>query len=208
MQNSNAYISLVKQINATGIEKKDGYYYKIMEEIYEWERDKVEDIVWDAFKNKNDIGVAQFLPKLRKYDGIKALKESLFLNQIPSESSVELGKVLYEATDDEKYLDVIMRNIDASPDNTSFVSILSYCRPCHKLNDLLIDIYINNENKVNRNTAVMGLLYAKGIIKDRSSIQEANNTIELRKKFKLQDKEERRNIISKFESGEIIKLCL
>lgn len=204
MQNSDAYNFLIKQLNAIGIDKKDGYYPRIMEEIYDWERDEVEDIIWDVFNNRNEIGVAQFLPKLKKYDGIKALKECLFLCQIPSECSVEVGKVLYEATDNEDYLKVIKRNIDASPDNISFVSTLSYCKPSFELNNLLIDIYINNKNKVNRNTAVMGLLYARGIIKDRSSIQEANNTIELRKKFKCEDKEERRNIIHRFESGELI----
>ncbi len=204
MQNSDAYGLLIKQLNANGIDKKDGYYPKIMEEIYEWEREEVENIIWDAFNNRNEIGVAQFLPKLKKYDGIKALKECSFLNQIPSESSVIIGKILYETTDDKEYLAVIKRNIDASPDNISFVSMLSHCRPCLELNTLLIDIYINNENKVNRSTAVMGLLYAKGIIKDRSSIQEANNTIELRKKFKSQDKEERRRIINRFEFGELI----
>ena len=51
MQNSNAYSYLIKQLNASGSEKKDGYYSHIMEEIYEWERDEVEDIIWSAFVN-------------------------------------------------------------------------------------------------------------------------------------------------------------
>lgn len=204
MQNSYAYGLLIKQLNATGSNKKDGYYPKLMEEIYEWEKDEVEDIVWKAFNEKHEIGVAQYLPKINKYDGIKALKECPFLNQIPSGSSVEIAKVLYEATDNEEYLEMIKKNIDACPDNISFVSTLSYCKPCPKLNSLLIDIYINNENKVNRNTAVMGLLYEKKIIKDRASIQEANNTIELRKKFKSEDREERISIINRFEAGELL----
>ena len=203
MQNSKAYDCLIKQLNANGSEKRDGCYPKVMEEIYDWEREEVEDIIWDAFFNKNEIELAQFFPKLKKYDGIKALKESPYLLQIPSEASVEIGKILYEATGDDGYLDIIKKNIDASPETISFVSILSYCKPCQRLYNILVDIYINNSNKVNRSTAVMGILYNKGIIKDRSSIKESNDVISLRKKFKSEDSIEREKILEKFENGEL-----
>ena len=200
MQNSKAYDCLIKQLNANGSEKMDGYYPEVMEGIYDWEREEVEDIIWDAFFNKKEIELAQFFPKLKKYDGIKALKESTYLLQIPSEASVEIGKILYEATGDEEYLDIIKKNIDASPETISFVSILSYCKPCQRLYNILVDIYINNSNKVNRSTAVMGILYNKGIIKDRSSIKESNDVISLRKKFKSEDSIEREKILEKFEA--------
>lgn len=54
-------------------------------------------------------------------------------------------------------------------------------------------------------TAVMGLLFNKGIIKDRKSIKESNETIELRKKFKSEDREERKRILERFEKGELVK---
>lgn len=203
MQNSKAYDYLIKQMNTNGSEKMDGYYPRVMEEIYDWEREEVEDIIWDAFGNKKEIELAQFLPKLEKYDGIKALKESPYLLQIPSEACVEIGKVLYEATGDEDYLDLIKRNIDASPETISYVSDLSYCKPCQRLYNILVDIYINNNNRVNRNTAVMGILYNKRIIKDRGSIQESKDTMSLRKKFKSEDRAERQDILKKFENGEL-----
>ncbi len=203
MQNSKAYNCFMEQLNATGAKKKDGYYPKLMEEIYDWEREEVEDIIWDAFLNKKEIELAQFLPKLEKYDGIKVLKESPYLLQIPSEASVEIGKILYEVTGDEKYLDLIKKNIDMSPETLSYVSILSHCKPCQRLYNILTDIYINNQNNVNRNTAVMGILYNKGIIKDRDSIKESNDAINLRRKFKSEDCAERRIILKKFENGEL-----
>ena len=92
MQNSKAYGGLIKQLNASGSEKMDGYYPEVMEEIYDWEREEVEDIIWKAFFNKNEIELAQFFPKLKKYDGIKALKESPYLLQIPSEQVLKLVK--------------------------------------------------------------------------------------------------------------------
>lgn len=202
-QNSKAYDSLIKQLNGNGSEKMDGYYPRVMEEIYDWEREEVENIIWDAFNNKKEIELAQFLPKLEKYNGIKALRESPYLLQIPSEASVEIGKILYEVTGDEDYLDLIKRNIDASSETISYVSILSHCKPCPRLYSILTDIYVNDSNKVNRSTAVMGLLFNKGIIKDRSSIKESNDVISLRKKFKSEDCEERKRILEKFEKGEL-----
>lgn len=203
MENSVAYKQLLKQINAVGSEKLNGYYQNTLEEIYDWEREEVEDIIWDAFFNKKEIELAQFLPKLEKYDGIKALEESPYLLQVPSEASVEIGKILYEVTGDEEYLDLIKRNIDASPETISYVSILSYCKPCQRVYNILADIYINNNNSVNRSTAVMGILYNKGIIKDRYSIKESNDVINLRKKFKSEDSAERQEILKKFENGEL-----
>ena len=49
----------------------------------------------------------------------------------------------------------------------------------------------------------MGILYNKGIIKDRSSIKELNDVISLRKKFKSEDSIERKKILEKFENGEL-----
>lgn len=205
MQNSKAFECLIKQLNANGSEKMDGYYPGIMEELYDWEREKAEDIIWDAFNNKKEIELAQFLPRLEKYDGIRALKESPYLLQIPSEASAKIGKILYEAAGEEDYLDIIKRNIDASPETLTYVSILSYCKPCQRLYNILADIYINNNNRVNRNTAVMGILYNKGIMKDRGSIKESNDVISLRKKFKSEDSVERQKILEKFENGELIR---
>ena len=203
MQNSRAYIDFMKQTKAVGREKMEGYNPSTLEKIYDWEREEIEDTIWNYFVNKNDSGLAIFMPKLKKYNGIKALKESPYLLQVPSEASVEIGKILYEVTGDEEYLDLIKRNIDESPETISYVSILSYCKPCQRVYNILADIYINNNNSVNRSTAVMGILYNKGIIKDRYSIKESNDVINLRKKFKSEDSAERQEILKKFENGEL-----
>ncbi len=62
--------------------------------------------------NKKDIELAQFLPKLKKYNGIKALKDSPYLFKIPSGASVQIGKALYDATNDDNYLDLIKRILE------------------------------------------------------------------------------------------------
>lgn len=65
------------------------------------------DVNGNIKDNKNDVDLAIFLPKMKKYDGIKILEESPFLLRIPSEESVEISTVLYAATGNEKYLDII-----------------------------------------------------------------------------------------------------
>lgn len=67
MENSQAYKYVIEQIDVIGSKKLDGYYPRVMEEIYDWERDQVEDIVWNQFCEKEDIDMAVFLPKIRKY---------------------------------------------------------------------------------------------------------------------------------------------
>ena len=95
MQNSRAYIDFMKQTKAVGREKMEGYNPSTLEKIYDWEREEIEDTIWNYFVNKNDSDLAIFMPKLKKYNGIKALKESPYLLQVPSEASVEIGKILY-----------------------------------------------------------------------------------------------------------------
>lgn len=52
MENSIVYKKLVKQINAVGSEKLDGYYPNTLEEIYDWERADTETLIWNTFHEK------------------------------------------------------------------------------------------------------------------------------------------------------------
>ena len=111
MENSKAYSYFIEQLNAVGTKRMDGYYPKLMEEIYDWERDEIEDIVWKQFCEKEDIDVAAFLPKLKKYQGVEKLKEMLLTSTVPSERSVTLSIILYEINEDKTYLEIIKKNI-------------------------------------------------------------------------------------------------
>jgi len=203
MENSKGYKELIQQMNANGSKKMDGYYPRLMEEIYEWEREEVEDIIWETFVNQNDSDLAIFLPKLKKYKGIDALKSKLDTYDIPSGGSVKISQVLYEATKDNKYLDTIKQNIDLEPNKISNVAILSYCKPCKKTYELLVDIYINSENEVVRSTAVTGILYNREIIKNPLDLQEMMMNLELERKFDLDDITERKKIMIMFENGQL-----
>ena len=49
MENSSEYKQFLSFINASTREKMDGYKLNIFENIYEWERDELEDIIWERF---------------------------------------------------------------------------------------------------------------------------------------------------------------
>lgn len=203
MENSKAYKLLIEQINATGLKKIDGYYPRIMEEIYEEERDDVEHLIWNTFNKSKDIELAQFLPKLQLYDGIKALTNALSESKIPSSNSVNIACVLYEFSNNERYLDVIKQNIDKDPDNISYVARLSGCKPCKKLYEILSTIYINSNNRTIRSTAVTGILYNKGFITNPYSTNEIMEKIELKRIFLKNDSAARADVIRKLDYGEL-----
>ena len=120
---------------------------------------------------------------------------------IPSDGSVLVSQVLYETTGEEKYLDIIMRNIAKSPADISYVASLAYCKPSEKAYSMLVYIYINSENEVIRSTAVTGILYNKGIIKNVNDLQEMTQNIKFRRKFLSNDPQTRKRIIKMFEKG-------
>lgn len=203
MENSKAYRYLMSQINAVGSKRLDGYYAKIMEEIYDWEREEVEEIIWKTFHENRDMDLAIFLPKLQKYDGIDALKAALGKCLIPSSNSVIISQVLYEHTENDRYLDVIKENIDKDKDSISNVATLAYCKPCKKAYDFLVDIYIKSDDKTIRSTAVTGILFNKGIIMNPHNLQEVIKNVELERKFIADDENERKRIITVFEEGKL-----
>ena len=205
MENSKAYNMLISQINATGSQKLDGYYPNIMEEIYDWERDEVEKIIWETFHRNKDTDLAIFLPKLKNYSGIDALKKMLKECNIPSGNSLNIADVLYRETKEREYLNVIRDNIRADEDNVSAVAQLSYLPPDDDVLKLLEEIYINSNNKTVRSAAVTGILYNKGIIKDINDLNEIQQKINIKRKFILNEKTQREKIIEELENEKLFE---
>ena len=111
-EHSYAYNDLVKMVKAVGYEKKDEYSNKTMEEIYDWERDEVEDIIWEKFQRDKDSMLSDLLVKLKKYDGLKTLEKAREEVYIPGPASIMLAKTLYNCTKDTKYLNIFEMNIN------------------------------------------------------------------------------------------------
>ena len=205
MERSKGYKYLIYQVNATGREKADGYYPKIMEEIYEWERDEVEDIIWNQFENRGDTGVAMFLPKLKKYDGMVALKKFLLTCSMPSDNSLNVAEVLLKQTGDKKYLKIFEENLKTNDKTHRLVTTatLIYCIPSPEIYSLLKKIYIFDKDDTVQSTAATGLLHYNGYITDPLSKKEFMETLELSRKFMLDNEEDRKQIVEKLEKGEL-----
>lgn len=203
MENSIAYRYLVDQISATGAQKLDGYYPKIMEEIFDWERDEVEEIIWNTFYKNSDTDLACFLPKLQKYDGIKALKEALLKCSVPSGDSLNIAKELYEQTNEIGYLDVFKKNIEMSSNKSPIVAMLIYLKPSDELYKIFIDIYIYEDNETVRDSAIIGILYNKKYIQDPHDVHEIIKKKNLLKLFDKNNADERRSMIKALENKEL-----
>jgi hypothetical protein len=203
MEHSWAYKMLIEQVNATGYERKDGYYRNTMEKIYDWERDEVEEIIWETFHKNMDTELAIFLPKLKNYDGIDALKKMFDKCNTLGYRDLNIAGVLYKETKDVKYLNVFREIIEADEENFPIVAKLLYLLPDEEVYKLLKEIYINSNNDIARGIAVNGILHSKGIIKNIYDLKEKQEKIEIKRRFDLEEKSQREKIIKELEEGKI-----
>ncbi len=208
MENSQAYKDFIKQIEATGREKMDGYYPLTLENIYEWEREEVEDIIWHNFVDKNDSALALFMPKLKKYKGIDALKSKLHTYDIPSGASVNIAEILYIISNEKQYISVINQNYKLSTNSYEKVSIVAKLSRLAKNENVysnLIDIYISDNDSINQLSALCGILWADGYLSDIDNFNEITEKMELLRMFRADTAEKRREIIIKYGNEEFEK---
>ena len=93
--------------------------------------------------------------------------------------------------------------VTIEPDNIAYVSNLAFCKTSEKQYEMLKDIYLNNDDNINRGIAVRGMLHIRGIIQSVDGIEDMSRTKELREKFRSDSKKERKVIIKLFEEGKL-----
>ena len=209
-EHSFAYIDLIKTVKATGREKLDGYYSKTMEEIYDWERDEVEDIIWEKFQRDRDSMLSDFLPKLKKYDGITALEETSTKVTVPSYASIDISKALYNSTLKTKYLDNFKKNLGY--DDIVLVSIINKCTVTKDLYNFLKELYFYYGVKKREDKGVVKMLIIEGLLRCKGyTLKPKASTSKLREHFKIieifevDEIESKKEIIKKLENGEMLK---
>ena len=62
--------------------------------------------------------LAVYMPKLKLYDGLSKLKENLKIYTVPSNASVFVAKILFDATKDEEYVKLLIENAEKSGDDS------------------------------------------------------------------------------------------
>ncbi|MBR0428757.1 MAG: hypothetical protein IJK17_01585 [Lachnospiraceae bacterium] len=163
MINSNAYSSFVQQINAEGSERTKGYNPFLFEEIYEYEREDVEELIWDTFTNKNDCELAIFMPQLKKYDGLTALKKKMSFFPFESYANLCILIALYKATYEKEYFDLLQKIYAvAGKERLACIDELSYIAKQKQVYEFLMQVYLNDSDETVRSTAMHGILWADG----------------------------------------------
>ncbi|MCR5250104.1 MAG: SMI1/KNR4 family protein [Lachnospiraceae bacterium] len=100
---SQAYKDL-KHIAGSGYERTyRGFYPELLNGIYDWERDETEDYIWHCFQDLGYYDMAPLLPALKKYDGVKALREKLSSKEQNGYDERTIAHALYAATGEEEY---------------------------------------------------------------------------------------------------------
>lgn len=191
MKHSQAYTDFKAQLKAVGRQRMEGYDPNLLEKITEQERNEVEKDIWNHFMNKNDSDLAVLMPALKNYDGIAALKKKLAEFKIPSYGSADIAFALFEATEEEKYLDIIMENNWGLAVNTPIAAGLARLAKKPGVYDLLVDIYLHDKDEANRGQAIVGLLWRDGKLNSVNDPMELADKIDLIRTFKLDSEEEK-----------------
>lgn len=205
MKISKAYENFVRQLNDPNLSKLEGYNENLFNEIYDSEIEEAEDLIWDTFYNKHDINILVLFPKLKKYDGISALKNIVLSYSIPSSANMLISYLIYQNTQDIGYLELMERNIIESQYDYSYVSMLIYSAPCEDVYKVLVRIYVNCSNRIALSSSINGILYNKGFIKNLDEVKQVSNMKELRNILKNAPFNEREKMIEKLEKGKFDK---
>ena len=185
-KHSEAYTDFKAQLKAVGRQRMEGYDPNLFDKITEQERSEVEKDIWNHFMNKNDADLAVLMPALKNYDGIAALKKKL----AEFNGSADIALALFEATEEEKYLDIIMENYRGLAVNTPIAVGLAGLAKKPGVYDLLVDIYLHDKDEANRVQAIVGILWRDGKLNSVNDPKEFTEKIDLIRAFKLDPEEE------------------
>lgn len=200
MENSKAYLKFINAINSREKSGRfDGYDTDLFTHCYDWERQELEQLVWDRYCKHADWGVIYFFPQLKGIDVIPKIKKDVFMAYIPSDISMELSVVLYNMLGDIKYLEIIEKNIMAKPDYIGFVPSAFELKPDSNVYALFKKLCINCTNNTNRMSAVRGMLFCKKIISSPNDTEEIEKMLGYIKEINKETADERRKAIQLFE---------
>lgn len=203
MEHSTSYTSFVNLINNTNsFARVNGIPGNLLVEIYDWERDDVENIIWNRFIKMNDMDMTYYLPRLKREVSIEEIEKKLTNYSIPSRQNVQIAYTLYRITANPKYLQLVKSNIVKKNERTSYVAIvLQDCDPKDSnIYSFLRELFIEEIQTGELVMVIDGLFFCKGIMKKMFSIEESNKCKELFSKYFSQDVGERKKLIIQFEN--------
>ncbi|MDR2487828.1 MAG: hypothetical protein LBD12_07665 [Clostridiales Family XIII bacterium] len=87
-------------------EKISFYWPYLFHAIHDWERDEAEDLIYSTFVRRRHPDFAKYMPQLRNYDGMAALRGALSSAVLEKYVRIKIAAVLYNETGDAQYLRV------------------------------------------------------------------------------------------------------
>lgn len=198
---SDAYKEFIKRINTDGY--KQGYNDKLFELILPQERDEIEKIVEERFA-KGDYQMTVFMPKLSKIDGISRLQEESEKIKTTSYAYCKIMYVLFNETQNESYLDNLIKVLKSNREDERMNAIMSLlrCGKRKKLYEVYKEQCIVDEDEDVRSRCVVGMLYCADIINNPFVIQTLEQPwrrLKLEMYDEDNDKEDRIKAIQEFE---------
>lgn len=164
-EHSKAYDEFIKQIDATGYQKAQGYDPELLSKINDNECEKVEELILKLYQN-GDRQVVNFLPKLKKVDGLALLKNEIIRLPVPSLISAEYANILLKETGDSHYEEILIQNLKISNkmERNIVVRFLLTCKPSEKLYGVFENLVNTDSSSLVRFNAAAGILYCKGLL--------------------------------------------
>jgi hypothetical protein len=209
MCHSLAYKYFIEAYNAKENERRyHEYQSNLFDGIYDWEIDEVEDMIWNRFNKTNDSDLDQYLPRLKKYDGIKILLLIFKKTDIGLYRMTHISLILFKATGMIKYINILKKYFYKLKrlDRVSTTVDLSCCDPNEHILKLLFDIYLEDEDAVVRFISIEGILYQRGYMKSPDSLEDSINMRPLISKFEFVNKKDRKKIIDILKNGDLNKM--
>lgn len=102
-------------------------------------------------------------------------------------------------------MNTIIRNYNLSTNKYEKVSIVARLSRLAKNGDvysILIDIYISDNDSINRLSAICGILWADGFLRDVDNLNEITEKMEFLRIFRSNVAKKRREIIMKYRNGD------
>lgn len=199
-QHSEMYTKFINIINGTGYNRLGGIPKHLLNEVYDWEREEVENIVWNRFLN-NDMDMTFYLPHLTFFQPTETVKNKLGEYKIPSRQSVQLSYTMYKLTKEQDYLNIVKNNIEKKTESTSYIALVlqDFEKNDENIYNLLRELYVNVADLEELCLIEDGLFFCKGIISSLFAVQTDEEINDLSRKYFSEDIEERKNLIDEFE---------
>lgn len=164
---SNAFIEFIAQTKSTGYDRIESYNDDLFDLVDDDEINDLEDVIYKLY-NFGDIKVEKFLPKLKKYDGIKLLTDELEKNSIPSKRNADVSYILWKYTNDKKYEENLINDFDIENElvRQGILWNILHITVSDEIKEFYVNTVVNDSYDAVRFMAAYGYLYCNGIVEN------------------------------------------